>query len=51
MISQEDYNAMQETLYLLSTPNNANRLRESVARIKAGTFEVKEPFLDEQETN
>ncbi|MDP5150449.1 type II toxin-antitoxin system Phd/YefM family antitoxin [Rheinheimera baltica] len=51
MISQEDYNAMQETLYLLSTPKNANRLRESVARIKAGAFEVKEPFLDEQETN
>ena len=51
MISQEDYNAMQETLYLLSTPNNANRLRESVARIQAGTFEVKEHFLDEQETN
>ena len=46
MISQDDYNAMQETLYLLSTPKNANRLRESVARIKAGSFTVKDDLLD-----
>ena len=49
MISQEDFNAMQESLYLLSTANNANRLRESIARIKAGSFELKENFLDEQD--
>lgn len=49
LISQEDFNAMQETLYLLSTPNNANRLRDSVARIKAGSFELKENFINEQE--
>ncbi len=42
MISEADFNAMQETLYLLGTPNNANRLRESAARIKAGTFEMQD---------
>ena len=42
MISEADFNAMQETLHLLGTPNNANRLRESVARIKAGTFEMQD---------
>lgn len=49
MISQEDFNAMQETLYLLSTPKNANRLRESVARIKAGSFTMKENILNGEE--
>lgn len=49
MISQEDFNAMQESLYLLSTANNANRLRESVARIKAGSFDKKEDLFDERE--
>jgi antitoxin YefM len=49
LISQEDYNAMQETLYLLSTPNNANRLRESVARIKAGSFKEQDIFSDGKE--
>jgi antitoxin YefM len=49
MISQEDFNAMQESLYLLSTASNATRLRDSIARIKAGSFELKENFLDEQE--
>ena len=38
IISENDFNAMQETLYLLSTSGNANRLRDSVARIKAASF-------------
>lgn len=49
MISQEDFNAMQETLYLLSTPKNASRLRESVARIKAGSFIMRENILNGEE--
>lgn len=42
MMSLEDFNSMQETLYLLSTPKNAQRLMESVAQIKAGKTQVRE---------
>ncbi len=30
MLSQEDYESMEETVYLLRSPKNAKRLRESV---------------------
>jgi antitoxin YefM len=36
MIDLDDWNAIQETMYLLSTPNNARRLMESIANIEAG---------------
>jgi antitoxin YefM len=36
MISMDDWTAMQETRYLLSNPNNARRLMESIAQIEAG---------------
>lgn len=36
VMSLEDYNAMDETAYLLSTPENAKRLSEAVARINKG---------------
>lgn len=36
MIDLDDWNAMQETMYLLSTPNNAKRLMESIAEADAG---------------
>ena len=36
MISLEDYNAMQETTYLLRSPANARNLLESIAEL----FEV-----------
>jgi antitoxin YefM len=36
MIDLDDWNAMQETMYLLSTPNNAKRLMESIADAEAG---------------
>ncbi|MFV3305062.1 type II toxin-antitoxin system Phd/YefM family antitoxin [Pseudomonas sp. NY15181] len=42
MISLEDYNGMQETLYLLSSTANAQRLRESVDEVRAGKAQVKE---------
>ena len=38
MMSLDDYNSMDETAYLLSSPENAKRLRESVARIQKGEF-------------
>jgi antitoxin YefM len=35
MISEREYNSMQETLHLLGSTKNAQRLRESVAEFKA----------------
>jgi len=36
MVSLADWNAMEETLHLLSTPVNAERLRASVRELDAG---------------
>jgi antitoxin YefM len=36
MISLEDYNALEETAYLLRSPANARRLFESIAELEAG---------------
>ena len=36
MISLEDYNAMEETSYLLRSPKNAKRLFESIHEIENG---------------
>ena len=35
MISESEYNSMQETLHVLGSAKNAERLRESVAEFKA----------------
>jgi antitoxin YefM len=36
LLSLEEFNSWQETLYLLSNPVNAERLRQSIAEAKAG---------------
>lgn len=36
MVSLADWNAMEETLHLLSTPANATRLAEAVQQLDAG---------------
>ena len=36
MLSLEDYQALEETAYLLRSPKNARRLLESVAELAAG---------------
>lgn len=36
MMSLEDYNAMQETTYLLRSPANARDLLNSIAELEAG---------------
>lgn len=38
MISLDDYEAMDETAYLLSSPANAVRLRASIERLNRGEF-------------
>jgi len=42
MLSLADFNSMKETMYLLSSPANANHLMESVAQLKAGNFQQRE---------
>jgi len=36
VISLEDYQALEETAYLLRSPKNARRLLESIAELEAG---------------
>ena len=36
VLSQEAYNAMEETLYLLSSPNNKKHLLESIDQLNKG---------------
>jgi antitoxin YefM len=36
MISLEDYQALEETAYLLRSPKNARRLLESIVELEAG---------------
>lgn len=38
LLSLEDFNSMNETMYLLGTASNASRLRDSVAQHKAGAI-------------
>ncbi len=34
LMSLDDYRSMEETLYLLRSPTNANRLMESIAQLR-----------------
>ena len=36
MLSLEDYQALEETAYLLRSPNNAKRLLDAVIELNAG---------------
>ena len=40
LMSADDYDPWQETVYLLRSPENARRLMEAVARDRAGTAGV-----------
>ncbi len=44
MISLEDYEAMQETTYLLRSPANARRLLESISELDSGNGQERELF-------
>lgn len=40
VISLKEYNAIQETLYLMSTENNRKRLLDAIEREKKGEYEI-----------
>ena len=42
MISLEDYEALEETAYLLRSPKNARRLLDSITELEQGGGEEKE---------
>ncbi|MEU8568642.1 type II toxin-antitoxin system prevent-host-death family antitoxin [Streptomyces pathocidini] len=48
LISLEDYEALQETAYLLRSPANARRLLESIAEAESGGVEHHELVDDDE---
>jgi len=42
LISQEEYNSMKETIYLLSSKNNRDRLLSAVDQIESSEFTKKD---------
>lgn len=42
MMSLDDYNAIEETAYLLRNPKNATRLLESMSQLEQGTSQERE---------
>jgi antitoxin YefM len=45
LMAEGEYESMQETLHLLSTPANSERLRESMAQLRRGEMTEKDPTL------
>ena len=46
MMSLDDYNALEETAYLLRSPANARRLLDAVEQLRAGGGAVRELEID-----
>ncbi|MBK6998604.1 MAG: type II toxin-antitoxin system prevent-host-death family antitoxin [Rhodoferax sp.] len=51
MLSLDDFNSMQETMYLLSSAKNAARLMESIAQLRAGKAKPRTLIEDGQPQN
>ena len=50
MVSEEEFDSMMETLHLLRSPANAERLMRAIARADAGQFVEHEPVEPGQQT-
>ncbi len=42
LVSADEYHSLKETVYLLQSPRNAERLRESISQLQAGAIEKHE---------
>ena len=51
MLSLSDFNSIEETMYLLGSAKNANRLMESIAQLKAGKAQIRELIRNEKQEN
>ena len=49
MLSLTDFNSIEETLYLLGSANNASRLMESIAQLKAGKAQPRDLIRNEKQ--
>lgn len=47
VMSLDHFNSMQETLYLMSSPKNAERLAKSITQLESGSTTVRELNNDE----
>lgn len=48
VIPEEDYEGMLETIHLLRSPRNAERLLGAIARADAGMFVERDPTADNE---
>ena len=49
MLSLADFNSIEETMYLLGSANNASRLMESIAQLKAGKAQQRDLIGNEKQ--
>ena len=49
MLSLADFNGIEETMYLLGSANNASRLMESIAQLKAGKVQPRDLIHNEKQ--
>ena len=49
MLSLADFNSIEETMYLLGSANNASRLMESIAQLKAGKAQQRDLIRNEKQ--
>jgi antitoxin YefM len=50
MMSLEDYNAIEETMYLLKSPQNAQRLYKAIQELKEGKYQKRELIEEDEGT-
>lgn len=50
LVSEDEYLSLKETVYLLSSPKNAERLRRSIAQYRAGKTQEHELIIEDATT-
>jgi antitoxin YefM len=50
MMSLEDYNAIEETMYLLRSPKNAQRLYKALEQLQEGKYQQRKLIEEDQDS-